>query len=280
MFGVNADLSPLLVAFVGLLCGSTVGAACGFAVGLLSTCALLQTLGLTSLIFTLDRLLVAGACASCATRRRRSRRCSSARRPPRSSLVGYSLMEFMLGVDAPVSFELLRQIVLIAVVVNSIIALPLWALVRALAAGRAARGSAPAPPPSPRVHDRRAQPALAPMSAIEPAGGREPRMPGLAAAGAARGDHRRRRDGDVRGDLLPPVVPAGPLRRTVRPAGRRQPRARPADPRSARADPRPRRPGARRKPCHQRRADRALGAAPRRCSAASTCTAGSGGCWG
>ena len=53
MFGVNADLSPLLVAFVGLLCGSTIGAATGFAVGLLVDLALLQTLGLTSLIFTL-----------------------------------------------------------------------------------------------------------------------------------------------------------------------------------------------------------------------------------
>src|ERR1700690_351568 len=53
VFGVNADLTPLLVAFVGLLCGSTVGATCGFAVGLLVDLALLQTLGLTSLIFTL-----------------------------------------------------------------------------------------------------------------------------------------------------------------------------------------------------------------------------------
>ena len=35
MFGVNADVSPLLVAFVGLLCGSTVGAVYGFAIGLL-----------------------------------------------------------------------------------------------------------------------------------------------------------------------------------------------------------------------------------------------------
>ena len=46
------------------------------------------------------------------------------------SLVGYSLMEFMLGVDAPVSFELLRQIVLITVV-DTIIAVPLWLAVRA-----------------------------------------------------------------------------------------------------------------------------------------------------
>ena len=57
MFGVNADLSPLLVAFVGLLCGSTVGAVYGFATGLLVDLLLLQTLGLSSLIFTLRRLL-------------------------------------------------------------------------------------------------------------------------------------------------------------------------------------------------------------------------------
>jgi rod shape-determining protein MreD len=128
VFGVNVDLSPLLVAFVGLLCGSTAGATCGFAVGLLVDLALLQTLGLTSLIFTLigfwcGRLrelrdpqsaftpLLVGAAASAV------------------SLVGYSLMEFLLGVDAPVSFELLRQIVL-GVLVNTIVALPMWAIVR------------------------------------------------------------------------------------------------------------------------------------------------------
>jgi rod shape-determining protein MreD len=128
VFGVNVDLSPLLVAFAGLLCGSMIGAATGFAVGLLVDLALLQTLGVTSLIFTLigywcGRLrelrdpqaaltpLLVGATASAV------------------SLVGYSLMEFMLGVDAPVSLELLRQIVL-GIIVNTIAALPMWAIVR------------------------------------------------------------------------------------------------------------------------------------------------------
>jgi rod shape-determining protein MreD len=128
LFGVNVDLSPLLVAFVGLLCGSTLGAVTGFAVGLLVDLTLVQTLGVTSFIFTLigywsGRLrelrdpqaaitpLLVGAGASAA------------------SLIGYSLMEFLLGVDAPVSLELLRQIVL-GVVLNTVIALPMWALVR------------------------------------------------------------------------------------------------------------------------------------------------------
>ena len=38
-------------------------------------------------------------------------------------------MQFLLGVDAPVSFELLRQIVL-GVVVDTIVALPVYAIVR------------------------------------------------------------------------------------------------------------------------------------------------------
>jgi rod shape-determining protein MreD len=139
VFGVNADLTPLLVAFVGLLCGSTIGAVCGFAVGLLVDLALLQTLGLTSLIFT----LIGFWCG----RLRELRDPQSALTPllvgagaSTVSLVGYSLMEFLLGVDAPVSFELLRQIVL-GIVVNTIIALPMWAVVR-----RALEGALPDDP--------------------------------------------------------------------------------------------------------------------------------------
>jgi len=128
VFGVNVDLSPLLVAFVGLLCGSMMGAVTGFGVGLLVDLALVQTLGVTSLIFTLigywsGRLLelrdpqaaltplLVGAAASAA------------------SMTGYSLMEFLLGVEAPVSLELLRQIVL-GVIVGAVVSLPTWAVVR------------------------------------------------------------------------------------------------------------------------------------------------------
>ncbi|HEV3046912.1 MAG TPA: rod shape-determining protein MreD [Solirubrobacteraceae bacterium] len=139
VFGVNAELCVLLVAFAGLLCGSTVGAACGFAVGLLIDLALVQTLGLTSLIFT----LVGYWCG----RLRELRDPQAALTPlllgvgaSTVSFVGYSLMEFMLGVDAPVSFELLRVIVL-GVLVNAIVALPMWALTR-----RALDGALPEDP--------------------------------------------------------------------------------------------------------------------------------------
>jgi rod shape-determining protein MreD len=146
VLGVTIDLSPLVVGFVGLLCGSTIGAVVGFAVGMLVDLSLVQTLGVTSLIFTMlgfwaGRLrevrnpqgalvpLVVGAAAAAI------------------SIVGYSLIEFMLGVDAPVSFELARQIVL-GVLVDTVVALPMWAIVR--------RTIEPSLPDDPRRRRRRA----------------------------------------------------------------------------------------------------------------------------
>jgi rod shape-determining protein MreD len=146
VFGVSVDVSPLLVAFVGLLCGSTLGALTGFAVGLLVDLLLVQTLGLSSLVFTvigysagrlrelrdpqaaLTPLLVGGAAVATAT-------------------VGYSMFEFLLGVDAPVSLELLRQIV-IEIVLDTLLALPMWLLVR--------RVLYPSLPDDPRRRRRRA----------------------------------------------------------------------------------------------------------------------------
>ena len=134
VFGVTVDLSTLLVAFIGLLCGSTVGATSGFAIGLLVDLALVQTLGLTSLVFT----LVGYGCG-----RLRDRSSEIGQHGPQAALtpllvgagasacvlVGYSAMEFMLGVDAPVSLLLLRQIVL-GILVNTIVAVPMWLFVR------------------------------------------------------------------------------------------------------------------------------------------------------
>jgi rod shape-determining protein MreD len=146
VFGVNVDLSPLVVAFLGLLCGSTLGAVAGFAIGLLVDLALVQTLGVTSLIFT-----VIGYGAG---RLRELRDPQAALTPllvgavaSAIALVGYSLIEFMLGMDAPVSLELLRQIVLGAVV-NTVVALPMWTIVR--------RSIEPGLPDDPRRRRRRA----------------------------------------------------------------------------------------------------------------------------
>jgi rod shape-determining protein MreD len=146
VFGVTIDLSPLVVAFIGLLCGSVLGAIAGFGMGLLVDLTLVQTLGLTSLIFT-----VIGYSAG---RLRELRDPRAALTPllvgaaaAAASTIGYSLVEFLLGVDAPVSFQLLRQIVL-GVAVDSVVALPVWALVR--------RCLEPALPDDPRRRRRRA----------------------------------------------------------------------------------------------------------------------------
>lgn len=130
VFGVRVDLTPLVVAFVGYLCGSIVGALTGFGIGLMVDLTLLQTLGLTSLIFT---LIGYGA------GRLREMRDPQATLMPLLlggvaafvSLAGYSVMEFLLGVDAPVSLELVREIVL-GTVVATILAAPVWALTRRL----------------------------------------------------------------------------------------------------------------------------------------------------
>jgi len=146
VFGVTIDVSPLVVAFVGLLCGSTLGALAGFAVGLLVDLMLVQTLGVTSLVFT-----VIGYWAG---RLRELRDPQAALTPllvgagaAATALVSYSVIEFLLGVDAPVSLELLRQIVL-GVVVDTLLALPLWLLVR--------RVLDPSLPDDPRRRRRRA----------------------------------------------------------------------------------------------------------------------------
>lgn len=126
--GANADVSPLLVMAVGLLCGSLAGGCFGFGVGLFVDLVSMQTLGVSSLV-----LLAVGYGAG---------RLREARDPEGSLVplaagavatlmfsVGFALMQFLLGVDAPVSWALLRQ-TLATLVVNALIALPVHALVR------------------------------------------------------------------------------------------------------------------------------------------------------
>lgn len=146
IFGVTADLSPLLVAAVGLLAGSLPGAVFGFSVGLFVDLALVQTLGVTSLLFIAigywsGRLrelrdpahgllpLAVGAAATAV------------------STVGFALMQFLLGVQAPVSWLLLRQVV-VTILAGTLLALPVYALVR-----RVVQGSLP---DDPRRRRRRA----------------------------------------------------------------------------------------------------------------------------
>jgi rod shape-determining protein MreD len=130
VFGTNADLMPLVIAFVGLLAGSIAGACFGFFAGLFLDLALVQTVGLSSLVYV--------AVGYWAGRFRELRDPQSALVPlavggaaTAAATIGYSVMQFLLGVDAPVSFLLAREI-LATILHNAIIATPVYAVVRRL----------------------------------------------------------------------------------------------------------------------------------------------------
>jgi len=146
IFGVPADLTPLLVASVGFLAGSTTGAVFGFSLGLFIDVSLYQTLGVSSLVLT--------AVGFGAGRIRELRDPAHGLAPvavgaaaTAIALVGFTLLQFLLGVQAPVSLLLLREI-LLTIVLNTLLALPVYALVR--------RVLAPFLPEDPRRRRRRA----------------------------------------------------------------------------------------------------------------------------
>jgi rod shape-determining protein MreD len=146
IFGVSADLSPLVVMSVGLLAGSLPGAIMGFGTGLIVDTVLVQTLGVTSLLYI--------AIGYWAGRLRELRDPAHGLVPLAAGAaataiagIGMTLIQFLLGVEAPVSLLLAQQI-FITVLVNTLIALPVYALVRRIVG--------PVLPDDPRRRRRRA----------------------------------------------------------------------------------------------------------------------------
>jgi rod shape-determining protein MreD len=130
LFGVTADVTPLVVMSIGLLAGSMAGAIAGFAIGLFVDLVMFQTVGVTSLLF-----ITIGYWSG---RLRELRDPSHGLIPLGLAAiatafagVGMAVIQFLLGVDAPVSWLLLQQIVL-QVLVNCLIALPVYEVVRRL----------------------------------------------------------------------------------------------------------------------------------------------------
>jgi rod shape-determining protein MreD len=154
--GGTADLAPLAVMSIGLLCGGLAGASFGFGLGLFLDVSLLQTLGVTSLILvgigwfagrirdsaadTEETLvpLLAGAAATV------------------TMSVAYSIIQFLLDVSAPVSGVLLRQL-LATLILNTLLALPIHAIAR--------RWLSPSLPQEPKR--RRRQPTSAALSPLQ-----------------------------------------------------------------------------------------------------------------
>jgi rod shape-determining protein MreD len=111
LFHVSPDVLPALVVCLALLGGSMVGVVSGFAIGFLVDCLLVEALGITSLV-----LLGVGYLAG----------LYRERFEVRSSLVpallcmgltllaelGYAAIQLFLGVDAPVSVLIVRDMLL------------------------------------------------------------------------------------------------------------------------------------------------------------------------
>ena len=159
LFGATPDILPLVVVSIGLLAGPIPGAVSGFGIGLLADLALLQTLGVTSLV-----LIAVGWFAG---------RASEILRDPQATLVplaagaigslialvSFSVIQFLLGVETPVSLELVRQIIS-TVLINTLLALPVHALIR--------RWLGPALPDQTRRRRRRRPPRPGMSPLIQP----------------------------------------------------------------------------------------------------------------
>jgi rod shape-determining protein MreD len=146
LFGVSADITPLVVMSVGLLAGSLAGAIMGFFTGLLVDLILVQTLGVTSLLY----IVIGYWCGRLRELRDPSHGLVPLAMGAAATAVagiGLAIIQFLLGVDAPVSFLLAQQIFM-TILVNTLIALPVYALVR--------RIIRPALPDDPRRRRRRA----------------------------------------------------------------------------------------------------------------------------
>jgi rod shape-determining protein MreD len=110
-FHVSPDILPALVIVLGLLGGSLTGAVCGFTIGFLLDCLLIAPLGGASLV-----LLATGYLAGLFRERFE---VHSSLVPPLLCMgltlfaeLGFGAVELMLGVDAPISALVIRDMVL------------------------------------------------------------------------------------------------------------------------------------------------------------------------
>ena len=146
LFGGRPDLVVLVVAAVAIYAGSVPGAAMGFGCGFLLDLAVGSTMGVSSLVLT--------AVGYGAGRVRELRDPAHGLAPvavgaaaTAVAALGLAVLQFLLGVEAPLSLQVLRQI-LMTIVLNTLLALPVYALCR--------RALLPFLPDDPRRRRRRA----------------------------------------------------------------------------------------------------------------------------
>jgi rod shape-determining protein MreD len=130
ILGATPDFLSVVVVSIGLLGGGVVGAVCGFAAGLLLDSALLETLGVSSLV-----LLAVGYLAG---RYREGFEITNSLTPALLAAgltfvgaAGFAALQLMLGVETQVSLLVVREIV-IKGLLAFLLALPFYPLVRRL----------------------------------------------------------------------------------------------------------------------------------------------------
>jgi rod shape-determining protein MreD len=128
LLGTTPDVVSVAVVSLGLLGGAVVGAVCGFATGLLLDSALLETLGVSSLM-----LLAVGYLAG---RYREGFEVSNALTPlllaGALTALGAAVLaaiQLMLGVETPVSLLVVREI-LVKGLLAAFLAVPVYPLLR------------------------------------------------------------------------------------------------------------------------------------------------------
>jgi rod shape-determining protein MreD len=128
ILGATPYVVPVVIVSLGLLGGGVVGAVCGFFAGLLLDSLLLQTLGVSSLV-----LLLIGYLAG---RYREGFEIRGAVVPALLAggftlvaAAGFAAIELMLGVDAPVSLLVVREI-LVQALLAVVLAFAVYPLVR------------------------------------------------------------------------------------------------------------------------------------------------------
>jgi rod shape-determining protein MreD len=126
--GTTPDIVPLVVIALGLLGGALVGAVCGFATGVILDSALLQALGVSSLV-----LLTVGYLAG---RYREGTEISNSLVPPlligaltMAAAAGFAAIQLMLGIRTPVSLLVLREIVVQGLLAG-LLAIPFYPVIR------------------------------------------------------------------------------------------------------------------------------------------------------
>lgn len=145
LFHVSPDILPALVVCLGLLGGSLTGAVSGFAIGFFVDCLLVEALGITSLV-----LLGVGYLAGLFRERFE---IHSSVLPALLCMgftllaeLGFGLIQILLGIDAPLSVLIVRDLLLKSVYAF-FLGWPTYLLIR--------RVLRPALVEDPRVHRRR-----------------------------------------------------------------------------------------------------------------------------